>query len=106
MNSTIIKKGYKNSEVGVIPEEWEAIELEKLLTFKNGINASKKQYGIGYKFINVLDITLIVNIILSYSASEISKKNGKRSKVLEYFSQFTNSSPTYLFLKKGLLCND
>lgn len=37
-------------------EEWETKELQNLLEFKNGINASKEQYGSGFKFINVLDI--------------------------------------------------
>lgn len=36
--------------------EWELKKLSNLLEFKNGINASKEQYGSGYKFINVLDI--------------------------------------------------
>jgi type I restriction enzyme S subunit len=37
-------------------DEWEIKNLGDLLKFKNGINASKEQYGSGYKFINVLDI--------------------------------------------------
>lgn len=36
--------------------EWETRGLGELLEFKNGINASKEQYGKGVKFINVLDI--------------------------------------------------
>ena len=36
--------------------EWEQKRLGELLEFKNGINASKEQYGKGTKFINVLDI--------------------------------------------------
>ena len=36
--------------------EWKMIKLGELLEFKNGINASKDQYGSGVKFINVLDI--------------------------------------------------
>jgi type I restriction enzyme, S subunit len=35
---------------------WEEIMLNRLLDFKNGINASKEQYGSGIKFINILDI--------------------------------------------------
>jgi len=35
---------------------WGRIRLGKLFEFKNGINASKEQYGKGIKFINVLDI--------------------------------------------------
>lgn len=36
--------------------EWKRKCLGELLEFKNGINASKEQYGKGVKFINVLDI--------------------------------------------------
>lgn len=36
--------------------EWEVKRLGEMLEFKNGINASKEQYGQGIKFINVLDI--------------------------------------------------
>jgi type I restriction enzyme S subunit len=36
--------------------EWVERKLGELLEFKNGINASKEQYGKGIKFINVLDI--------------------------------------------------
>lgn len=37
-------------------DSWELKKLSELLEFKNGINASKEQYGRGFKFINVLDI--------------------------------------------------
>jgi type I restriction enzyme, S subunit len=37
-------------------EKWELKKLGDILEFKNGINASKEQYGKGVKFINVLDI--------------------------------------------------
>lgn len=36
--------------------EWVEKSLGDLMDFKNGINASKEQYGRGVKFINVLDI--------------------------------------------------
>ena len=36
--------------------EWEEKKLGEILEFKNGVNASKEQYGKGIKFINVLDI--------------------------------------------------
>lgn len=38
--------------------DWCEKALGELLEFKNGINASKEQYGKGVKFINVLDILL------------------------------------------------
>lgn len=37
-------------------EDWEEKRLEEYFEFKNGVNASKEDYGSGYKFINVLDI--------------------------------------------------
>lgn len=36
--------------------EWEEKSLGEFMSFKNGINADKNQYGHGRKFINVLDI--------------------------------------------------
>lgn len=52
------------AEVNLKPElrfpefetEWFKKRLSDLLTFKNGVNAAKEDYGDGYKFINVLDI--------------------------------------------------
>ena len=54
---------------------WSQIHLGDLLSFKNGINASKEDYGHGYKFINVLDIIqndtiLYESIIGSVNVSE------------------------------------
>ena len=47
-------------------EGWDLIELNKLITFKNGFNASKEKYGQGTKFINVSDI--LENDFLDYSS--------------------------------------
>ena len=35
---------------------WSLTSFQDLFTFKNGVNATKEQYGSGIKFINVLDI--------------------------------------------------
>lgn len=37
-------------------EDWQEKVLGDFMTFKNGINTDKSQYGHGWKFINVLDI--------------------------------------------------
>ncbi len=44
--------------------DWEVKKLGDLLEFKNGINASREQYGKGVKFINVLDI--LNNELITY----------------------------------------
>jgi len=62
-------------------DSWEEKKLENYLEFKNGINASKEQYGKGKKFINVLDIInnqfiTFDNILGSVDVSEdVFKKN-------------------------------
>lgn len=45
-------------------DQWEKRILGDIFTFKNGVNASKEQYGSGFKFINVLDI--INNNFITY----------------------------------------
>jgi len=51
-----VPPGYKQTEVGVIPEDWEVVPLSELLDFRNGVNADKSAYGQGTPFINVLEI--------------------------------------------------
>ncbi len=50
-----VKPGYKLTEIGVIPEEWEVKKFGALFTFRNGVNADKNSYGQGVRFINVLE---------------------------------------------------
>ena len=50
-----VKPGYKQTEVGVIPEEWEVRPFAELFAFRNGVNADKNSYGQGVRFINVLE---------------------------------------------------
>lgn len=50
-----VKPGYKQTEVGVIPEEWDVKPLAALFSFQNGVNADKEAYGRGIRFINVLE---------------------------------------------------
>ncbi len=51
-----MKEGYKQTEVGVIPEDWEVIALGEIGHFKNGINKESESFGHGYPFVNLLDI--------------------------------------------------
>lgn len=50
-----ITAGYKQTEVGVMPDDWKIVRFADFLDFKNGVNAEKKDYGSGIKFINVLE---------------------------------------------------
>ena len=53
---------------------WENTSFQSLFTFKNGINASKEQYGSGTKFINVLDIINNPNGI-TYDSIDLLQKS-------------------------------
>ena len=50
-----LRAGYKQTEVGVIPEDWEVRQFADLLQLRNGVNADKASYGQGLPFINVLE---------------------------------------------------
>lgn len=51
-----VKTGYKQTEVGVIPEDWDVMRFLELFEFRNGVNADKDAYGQGIPFINVLEV--------------------------------------------------
>jgi hypothetical protein len=50
-----LRPGYKQTEVGLIPEQWQVKFFGQLFQFRNGVNADKDAYGQGTKFINVLE---------------------------------------------------
>jgi type I restriction enzyme S subunit len=50
-----VKPGYKQTEVGIIPEDWDVVPFSRLFAFTNGVNADKTSYGKGVRFINVLE---------------------------------------------------
>lgn len=51
-----IPVGYKQTEVGVIPEDWTIAKLGVIGKFKNGINKSADDFGFGYPFVNLMDV--------------------------------------------------
>ncbi len=54
--SAAVPPGYKQTEVGVIPEDWELVSFSQIMEFQNGVNAGKNAYGTGIPFINVLEV--------------------------------------------------
>ena len=51
-----VRPGYKKTEMGVIPENWEVRTLGTLGQFKNGINKGKEGFGHGFPFLNLMDV--------------------------------------------------
>ena len=56
INQGEIPKGYKKTDIGIFPFEWSIETLDRLLDFKNGVNADKEKYNSGVKMISVNDI--------------------------------------------------
>ena len=50
-----VKPGYRKTDVGVFPRDWDIESFGKLFTFSNGVNADKDAYGKGLRFVNVLE---------------------------------------------------
>ena len=51
-----MKPGYKQTEVGVIPKDWNAVPLCAIGQFKNGINKTSEDFGHGSPFVNLMDV--------------------------------------------------
>jgi len=59
-------KGYKQTEVGLIPEDWEVVRIGECFVFKNGLNKEKHFFGQGTPIVNYMDV---------YKNSEISSND-------------------------------
>ncbi len=51
-----VRPGYKQTEVGVIPEDWDAKKLGMYFIFKNGLNKGKEFFGYGTPIVNYMDV--------------------------------------------------
>ncbi len=51
-----VAKGYKQTELGAIPEDWQIVSLGELFDFKNGLNKEKKYFGYGTPIVNYMDV--------------------------------------------------
>ena len=88
------KTTYKQTELGLIPEEWQVKKLGELGEFKNGINKDKEDFGFGIPMINLMDIfginilnnSNIFNSLVNASASDIENYNLKSPLLKECFN--------------------
>lgn len=52
----LTKTKFKQTELGLIPEDWKVLTLGEIGEFKNGINKSKEDFGFGFPFVNLMDV--------------------------------------------------
>ncbi len=62
-----IKPGYKKTDVGMIPDDWNIKQLSDLGEFKNGINKASDAFGHGSPFVNLMDVFGVSGIASSES---------------------------------------
>ncbi len=48
--------GYKQTDLGLLPNTWEAVLLGDLFVFKNGLNKAKRFFGTGTPIVNYMDV--------------------------------------------------
>ena len=70
--------GYKRTEVGVIPEDWNVRTLGALGEFKNGINKDKQDFGHGFPFVNLMDVFGIPQVSTNSSIGLVNSSLGER----------------------------
>ena len=51
-----LKAGYKKTELGLIPNDWDVVSMGSIGSFKNGINKGSESFGHGSPFVNLMDI--------------------------------------------------
>jgi type I restriction enzyme S subunit len=57
VTNATIKKGYKQTEIGVIPEDWEVKKLGELVEVKDGTHQTPKYFDSGIPFYSVESVT-------------------------------------------------
>lgn len=52
----MVESKFKNTDIGLIPQDWEFEKLGDIGKFKNGINKGAEQFGFGFPFVNLMDV--------------------------------------------------
>lgn len=91
-----VPEGYKVTEVGVIPEDWELVPIGDIFKFKNGLNKAKQFFGEGTPIVNYMDVYKNRGICfkdirgkVTLSSNELSNYNVQKGDVF-----FTRTSET------------
>ena len=72
------KPGYKQTEVGMISQDWNVVPLSKLGKFKNGINKNSEAFGHGNPFVNLMDVFGVSSIASSEGLGLVDTNNAEQ----------------------------
>jgi type I restriction enzyme S subunit len=92
----MIREGYQQTVIGLIPCDWEVVLLGNLFSFKNGLNKAKEFFGYGTPIVNYMDV--FRNSVIYYSELEgrvsLSKQEIQAFEVRKGDVFFTRTSET------------
>jgi type I restriction enzyme S subunit len=91
-----LKPGYKQASVGPIPDDWEEVLIGELLTFKNGLNKTRRYFGRGTPIVNYMDVFERPALTMSSLAGrvEVDKRELRAYEVRKGDVFFTRTSET------------
>ncbi|MBJ6981672.1 restriction endonuclease subunit S [Luteimonas sp. MC1572] len=91
-----LRAGYKQTEVGSILEEWDAVLVGDFFTFKNGLNKAKHFFGHGTPIVNYMDVfgRTALHVEELRGRVEVSKAELKAYEVCRGDVFFTRTSET------------
>ena len=91
-----MRHGYKRTEAGVTPQDWDVVLIGELFSFKNGLNKAKTYFGYGTPIVNYMDVfnrpvLRIENIVgrVNVSSKELAAYEVRKGDVF-----FTRTSET------------
>ena len=92
----MVNQGYKQTEIGVIPEDWEVVKIGDNFNFKNGLNKEKKYFGYGFPIVNYMDVfkNTFINSKTIKGKVFVNKQELKNFNVNEGDVLFTRTSET------------
>jgi len=61
----MVSVGYKQTEIGVIPTDWDDALIGENFNFKNGLNKAKSFFGYGFPIINYMDVFKHASVVNS-----------------------------------------
>jgi type I restriction enzyme S subunit len=100
-------KGFKQTEIGEIPEDWEIAKIGDLLDFKNGLNKGSEFFGYGTPIINYMDVFRFNGIKLSDVEGKVflnsQEKNNFSAKKGDVFFTRTSEIPEEIGMASVLL---
>lgn len=74
-----VRAGYRQTELGLVPEDWDIAPLGSIGKFRNGINKPKDAFGSGYPFVNLMDVFGVSKISASNHLGLIETSEADRS---------------------------